>query len=210
MTGNWARDPEDVFHKNWCNGGYNYTLMRERPVAARVQEIADRYVTMSNDDLLRVAADQNSLTTTACEALSEELRKRGLADPVAVEKYERERDQQINQEEELAAAVRWSNRSRFQRVFDYLKQHPLVGLLAAISSPGLAFLIGYGMVTQRVGNGRILSSLVSLTLALGGVCGTTAARSSARPPIRILAFLVTLAEFFYAFVFLFAATIGLR
>jgi len=174
------------------------------------QGIADRYVTMSNDDLLRVAADRNSLTTTAREALSEELRKRGLDNPDAIGKYEREQDLQIKQEEELAAALRWSNRSRFQRAFDHLKQHPLVAILASIGAPALAFLIGYGMVRLRVGNGRILSSLVSLTLALGGVCGIAAARSSARLPIRILGLLATLGEFFYAFVFLFAATIGFR
>jgi hypothetical protein len=174
------------------------------------QGLSDRYVMMSNDDLLRVAADRDSLTTTACEAVAEELRKRGLDSPDAIGKYERERDQQIKQEEELAAAVRWSNRSRFQRIFDYLKQHPLAALLVSIGSPGLAFLIGYGMVTLRIGGPRILASLVSLTLAIGGVCGIAAARSSARFPIRILGFLVTLGEFFYAFFFLFAATIGLR
>jgi hypothetical protein len=184
--------------------------MRERPVAARDQEIADRYVTMSNDDLLRVAGDRDSLTTTAREALSEELRKRSLDSPDAIVKYERERDQEIKQEEELVAAVQWSNRSRFQRVFDHLKQRPLVALLASISSPGLAFLMGYGLVTLRIGGPRVLSSLVSLTLALGGVCGIAALRSSARLPIRILGLLVALGEFFYAFFSLFAATIGLR
>ena len=179
-------------------------------MATHGQTISDRYVMMSNDDLLRVAALRDTLTTTAREALAEELRKRGLDDPDAIGKYERERDQQIKQEEELAAAVRWSKRSRFQRIFDHLRQHPLQALLASTGSPGLAFLIGYGMVTLRVGNGRILSCLVSLTLALGGVCGIAAARSSARLPIRVLGFLVTLGEFFYAFFFLFAATIGVR
>jgi hypothetical protein len=179
-------------------------------VAANYQEIAARYGMTSDDDLLRVAADRDSLTTLAREALAEELRKRGLDSPDAIRRYERDRDQQIKQEEELDAAVRWSNRSRFQRVFDYLKQHPLLALLASIGSPALAFLIGYGMVTLRVGNGRILNSLVSLTLVLGGVCGMAATRSSARVPIRILGGLVTLGEFFYAFFFLFAATIGLR
>jgi hypothetical protein len=183
---------------------------RERAVPTDHKGITDRYVVMSNDDLLRVAADRDSLTTTAREALLEELRKRGLDNPDAIGKYERERDQQIKQEEELAAAVRWSKRSRFQRIFDHLKQHPLVALLASIGSPALAFLIGYGMVTLRVGNGRILSSLVSLTLILGGVCGIAAVRSSATLPIRILGFLATLGEFYYAFFFLFAATIGFR
>ena len=179
-------------------------------MATDQQGISDRYAVMSNDDLLRVAADRDSLTTTAREALAEELRKRSLDSSDAIGKYARERDQQIKQEEELNAAVRWSNRSRFQRIFDYLKHHPLVALLASIGSPGLAFLIAYGMVTLRVGNGRILNSLVSLTLVVGGVCGMAAARSSARVPIRILGGLVTLGEFFYAFFFLFAATIGLR
>jgi hypothetical protein len=179
-------------------------------VATDQQGISGRYVLMSNDDLLRVAADRDSLTTTAREALAEELRKRSLDSPDAIGKCARERDQQIKQEDELAAAVRWSNRSRFQRVFDYLKQHPLAALLASIGSPALAFLIGYGMVTLRVGNGRILNSLVSLMLVLGGVCGRATARSSAWVPIRILGGLVTLGEFFYAFFFLFAATIGFR
>jgi hypothetical protein len=172
--------------------------------------MAERSGMMSNDDLLRVAVDQDSLTTIARETLAEELRKRRFDDPDAIQEYEREQDHQIKQEEELAAAVRWSNRSRLQRVFDYLKQHPLVAILASISAPALAFVIGYGMVTLRVGNGRILGSLVSLTLTLGGVCGIAAARSSARLPIRILGFLATLGEFFYAFVFLFGATIGFR
>jgi hypothetical protein len=179
-------------------------------VATDQQRMSDRYVVMSNDDLLRVAADRDSLTSTAREALAKELQKRSLDSPDAIRECARERDQQIKQEEDLDAAVRWSNRSRFQRIFDYLKQHPLMALLASIGSPGLAFLIGYGMVTLRVGNGRILNSLVSLTLALGGVCGIAAARSSARLPIRILGVLVTLGEFFYAGFFLFAATIGLR
>jgi len=172
--------------------------------------LSDRYVMMSNDDLLRLAADQDSLTTTAREALAEELQKRGLDNPDAIREYERERDQQIKQGEELAAAVRWSDRSRFQRIFEHLKQHPLMALAASIASPALAFLIGYGMVTLRVGNGRILNSLLSLTLTLGGVCGIAAKRSSATLPLRILGFLAALAEFFYAFVFLFAATIGFR
>jgi hypothetical protein len=172
--------------------------------------LSDRYEVMSNDDLLRVAADRDSLTTAAREALAEELSKRSLDSPDAIGKYEHERDQQIRQEEELDAADRWSNRSRFQKVFDYLKQQPLVAILASISAPAIAFLIGYGMVTLRVGNGRILSSLVSLTLTLGGVCGIAAARSSAWLPIRIFGFLITVGEFFYAFVFLFAATIGFR
>ena len=141
------------------------------------QGISDRYVVMSNDDLLRVAADRNSLTTTAREALAEELRKRSLDSPAAIGKYEHDREQQSKQGEELAAAVRSSNRSRFQKVFDHLKQHPLVAILASIGAPALAFVIGYGMVTLRVGNGRILSSLVSLTLTLGGICGIAAARS---------------------------------
>lgn len=81
---------------------------------------------------------------------------------------------------------------------------------ACVAFPALAFLIGYGMVTPRVGNGRILSSLVSLTLALGGVCGVAVVRSPARLPIRILGFLAALGGFFYAFVFLFSATIGFR
>ncbi len=179
-------------------------------MATDQQAVSDRYVVMSNDDLLRVAVDRDSLTTTAREALTEELRKRSLDSRDAIEKYERERDQRIKQEEELAAAVRWSNRSGFQKISDYLKQHPLMALLASISFPGLALLIGYGMVTLRIGNGRILNSLVSLTLALGGMCGIAAARSSARWPIRILGILLTIGEFFYAFFFLFAATIGLR
>jgi hypothetical protein len=179
-------------------------------VPTEYQEMSDRYVGMTADALLRVAADPKSLTTTAREALAEELRKRGLDRPDAVAKYERERDRQIKQEEEQAAAVRWSKRSRFQRVFDYLKEHPLTALLACVGFPALAFLIGFGMVTLRVGNGRILSSVVFLTLALGGVCGVAAARSPARLPIRILGFLAALAEFFYAFVFLFSATIGFR
>jgi len=179
-------------------------------VARDHQGITGRYVAMSNDDLLRVAAERDSLTTTAREALAEELRKRGLDSPHAIEKYERERDQRIKQEEDLAAAVRWSKRSRFQRVFDHLKQNPAVALLASIGVPALAFVIGYGMVTLRIGNGRILSSLMSLTLTLGGVCGIAAWRSSAKVPIRILGFLVTLGEFYYAFFFLFAATIGFR
>ena len=174
------------------------------------QGISDSYVVMSNDDLLRVAAERSSLTATAREALAEELRKRGLDSQDAIAKYEHERDQQITQEEEQAAAIRRSNRSRFQRVFDHLKEHPVVALLACVGFPALALLIGYGMVTLRVGNGRILSSLVSLTLALGGVCGVAAARSPARLPIRIFGFLAALGELFYAFVFLFSATIGFR
>jgi hypothetical protein len=117
---------------------------------------------------------------------------------------------QIRQEEELITAVQWSKRSRFQTVFEHLRQHHLSALLASVGSVALAFLIGYGMVTLRVGNGRILSSLVSLTLALGGVFGIAVARSSARLPIRILGLIVTLGEFYYAFFFLFAATIGFR
>jgi hypothetical protein len=89
---------------------------------------------MSTDDLLRVAADPKRLTIAAREALAEELRKRGLDSPDAIAKYEHERDQQIAQEEEeQAAAVRWSKRSRFQRVFDHLKDHPMVALLARAS-----------------------------------------------------------------------------
>jgi hypothetical protein len=179
-------------------------------VAANYREIADRYGTTSDDDLLRVAADRDSLTETAREALAEELRKRSLDSPDAIQKYERERDRQIKKEEELAAAVRWSNRSRFQRVFDHLKQNPMEAILASIVAPALAFVIGYGMVTLRIGSGRILSSLVCLTLVLGGICGIAAARSSARLPIRILGFVATLGELYYAFFFLFAATIGLR
>ena len=173
-------------------------------------EIADHYGTMSTDELLLVGADRAGLTTAAQEALGEELRKRGLDDRDAVLKYEGERDLQLKLEEDLDAAVRWSNRSRFQRIFDHLKHHPLVALLASVGSPAIASLIGYGMVTLRVGNGRILSSLVSLTLTLGGICGIAATRSSARLPIRVLGFLAMLGEFFYAFVFLFAATIGFR
>jgi hypothetical protein len=179
-------------------------------VPTECQKMSDRYVVMSTDDLLRVAADRKSLTTKAGEALTEELRKRGLDSPDAIAKYERERDQQITQEEEQAAAVRWSKRSLLQRVFDHLKEHPLAALLACVGFPALAFLIGFGMVTLRVGNGRILSTVVFLTLALGGVCGVAAARSRARLPIRIFGFLAAVAEFFYAFVFLFSATIGFR
>jgi hypothetical protein len=175
-------------------------------VATDQQGISDRYVVMSDDDLLRVAADRDSLTTTAREALAEELRKRGLDSPAAIGKYEG----RISQEVELAAADRWLKRSRFKRIFEHLQQHPPLALLVSIGSPALAFLIGYGMVTLRVGNGRALNSLVSLMLALGGVCGIASARSSATLPIRILGFLVMLGEFFYALVFLFAATIGFR
>ncbi|MFZ0758951.1 MAG: hypothetical protein WAM69_03285 [Candidatus Sulfotelmatobacter sp.] len=179
-------------------------------MATNYQEIADRYGMMSTDDLLRVGTGRDVLTTAADGALLEELRKRGLDTPDAIQRYQRDRAEQISREEEQDAAVRWANRSRFQRVFDYLKQHPLVAILASVGSPGLAFLIGYGLVTLRIGGPRILDSLVSLTLALGGVCGMAAARSSAGFPIRILGFVATLGEFFYAFFFLFAATIGLR
>ena len=41
------------------------------------QEMSDRYVVMSTDDLLRVAGDGQSLTRTAGETLAEELRNRG-------------------------------------------------------------------------------------------------------------------------------------
>jgi ribonuclease HII len=102
-------------------------------VPTEYQEMSDRYVVMSTDDLLRVAADSKSLTMAAREALAEELQKRGLDSPDAIGKYEHERDQQVTQEEEQAAAVRWSKRSRFQRVFDHLKDHPMVALLARAS-----------------------------------------------------------------------------
>jgi hypothetical protein len=179
-------------------------------VLTEYQEMPDRYAVMSTDGLLRIAADLKSLTTAARETLAEELRKRGLDSPDAIARYERERDQEIEQEEAQAAAVLWSKRSRCKRVFDYLKDHPMAALLACVGFPALAFLIGYGMVTLRAGNGRILSSLVSLTLALGGVCGIAAVRSQASLPIRILGLLAALGEFFYAFVFLFSATIGFR
>jgi hypothetical protein len=179
-------------------------------VAANYQEMADRYGMMSDDDLLRIAADRDSLTATAREALAEELRERKLDGPDAIGKYERERDQRIKQEEDLAAAVRWSNKSRFEKIFDCMRQNPQGALLASIGSPGLALLIGYGMVTKRVDNGRILNSLSSLTLALGGVCGIAAARSSAKLPVRILGSSPLQGELFYAFVFPFAATVGFR
>lgn len=179
-------------------------------MAANYLEIAERYGMMSTDGLLRVGADRDVLTTAADGALLEELRKRGLDTPDAVKRYQRDRAEQTSREEKQDAAVRWANRSRFQRVFDYLKQHPLVALLASVAAPASAFVIGYGMVTLRVGNGRILGALMSLTLALGGVCGIAAGRSSAVLPIRILGFLATVGELFYAFVFLFAATIGFR
>jgi hypothetical protein len=179
-------------------------------VATNYQEIADRYGMMNTDDLLRLGADRAGLTTAADGALLEELRKRGLDSPDAIQRYQRDRAEKIGREEEQDAAVRWANRSRFQRIFDYLKQHPIVAILASIAAPGFAFVIGYGIVTLRVGNGRILSVLVSLTLVLGGLCGIAAGRSSAVLPIRVLGFLATLADFFYAFVFLFAATIGFR
>lgn len=179
-------------------------------MAPQSQEISDRYATMGIDDLIRVAVDRDALTPTGRQALAEELRKRGLDNPDAIREYEHERDQQIKQEEDLVAARRWSNRPRIQRGFDYLKQHPLLALLASAISPGLAFLIGYAMVSLRVGNGRVLSCLVSLMLALGGVCGIAAARSSTGLAIRILGGMAALGEFFYAFVFLFAATIGFR
>jgi len=67
-------------------------------VPTEYQEMLDRYVGMTADALLRVAADPKSLTTTAREALAEELRKRSLDSPDAIEKYERERDQRIKQE----------------------------------------------------------------------------------------------------------------
>jgi hypothetical protein len=173
-------------------------------------DIADRYAGMSIDELLRVAADQDKLTATARESLTRELQKRGLDSPDAIRQYEFDRDGQIKSEEDRAAAVCESNRSRFGRVFQYLKQHPLTALLIATCCPGIAFLIGYGMVTLRVGNGRILSSLVCLTLAFGGMCGVAAARSLGRIPFRILGVFIALAEGFYAFVFLFAATVGFR
>jgi hypothetical protein len=177
-------------------------------VPTEYQEMSDRYAVMSTDDLLRVADDPKSLTIAAREALGDELRKRYLDSPDAIAKYEHEREQHITQEKEQAAAVRQSKRSRFQRVFDHLRDHPMAALLACVGFPASAFLIGYGMVTLRVGNGRILSFLVSLMLALGGVCGVAAARSQARLPIRILGFLAALGEFFYAFVFLFSGTVG--
>jgi hypothetical protein len=181
-----------------------HTVLPDHP------EMSHRYVVMDTDDLLRIAADPNRLTRTARGALAEELRKRGLDNPESIAKYEHERDKQIKQEEEIAAAVGWSKRSKFRRMFDHLKGHPQLALLACVAAPGLALLISYAMVTLRVGNGRILSSLLSLTLATGGVCGVAAARSSAWLPIRMLGFLVTVGEFFYAFVFLFGATIGFR
>ncbi len=110
----------------------------------------------------------------------------------------------------MSETARSSNRSRFQSVSDYLREHPLAALLACVGFPALAFLIGYGMVTLKVGNGRLLGCVVSLMLALGGVSGVATARSSAKLPIRILGVLAALGEFFYAFVFLFAATIGFR
>jgi hypothetical protein len=179
-------------------------------VAMNHQGLSDRYAVASSEDLLRLAADRNSLTTSASQALWEELRKRGLGGADAIAAYEQERDRQIKQEGELAATVSWSNRSRFRRLFDHLKDHPMAALLACVGFPALAFVIGYGMVTLRVGGGRILGSLVSLTLLLGGVCGAAAARSQASLSIRILGFLAALGEFFYAFIFLFAATIGFR
>jgi hypothetical protein len=165
---------------------------------------------MSIDELLRVTADQDKLRTTARETLALELQKRGLDNPEAIRQYEFDRDERIKSEEDHAAAIRESNRSRFGRVFQYLKQHPLTALLVAACCPGIAFLIGFGVVTFRVGNGRILSCLVCLTLAFGGACGAAAARSSGRIPIRILGFVVALIEIFYASVFLFAATVGFR
>jgi len=166
-------------------------------------EITGRYITMSNDELLRIAADPDSLTTAAQETLASELRKRGLDDPDAIRKYQQGREEQTKQEDVVAASI-------FQRIYDDLKQHPLGSLLASIGCPAVAFLIGYVMVELRIGNGRVLSSLVCLTLTFGGLCGVAAARSSARLPIRIAGFLAMLGEFYYAFFFLFAATIGFR
>jgi hypothetical protein len=173
-------------------------------------DIANQYARMGIDELLCIAAEQEKLTAKAGEALAQEPQKRGLGSPDAIRQYEFDRDQQIKSEEDHAAAIRESNRSRFERVFQYLKQHPLSALLAALCSPGIAFLIGYGMVTLRIGNGRILSSLVCLTLAFGIGSGAAAARSASRIPIRILGVFIALAEGFYAFVFLFAATVGFR
>jgi hypothetical protein len=173
-------------------------------------DIAEHYAEMSIDELLLVVVDQDKLRPTARETLMLELQQRGLGTPEAIRQYEFERDERIKSEEDHAAAIRESNRSRFGRVFQYLKQHPVAALLVAACCPGGAFLIGFGMVTLRVGNGRILSSLVCLTLAFGGACGVTAARSSCRIPIRVLGFVVALIEIFYAFMFLFAATVGFR
>jgi hypothetical protein len=119
-----------------------------------------RYAAMNTDDLLRVAADAKSLTIAAREALAEELQKRCWGTSDAIAKYEHERNERVMQEEKESAAVLWSRRSRFQRVFDHLKDHPMMALLACVGFPVLAFLIGYAMVTLRIGDGRILSSLV--------------------------------------------------
>jgi hypothetical protein len=178
-------------------------------VPTEYQELSYRYAAMNTDDLL-VAADAKSLTIAAREALAEELQKRGLRTSDAIVKYKHERDEWIMQEEKASAAVRRSKRSRSERVFDHLKDHPITALLACVGFPAIAFLIGYAMVTLRIGDGRILSSFVSLMLALGGVCGIAAVRSQARIPIRTLALLAALGEFFYAFIFIFSATIGFR
>lgn len=172
--------------------------------------IAEHYSEMSVDELLLVAADRDKLRATAREILTLELQKRGLDTSDAIRQYELDRDERIKNEEDHSAAIRESRQSTFGRVFQYLKQHPLTALLLAACCPAIALLIGYGMVTLRVGSGRILSSLVCLTLAFGATCGVAAARSLGRIPFRILGVFVALAEGFYAFVFLFAATVGFR
>ena len=177
---------------------------------ADYQERSDRYLVMTTDELLRLAADPKSLTTAARQALARELRNRGVDNPTAVAQYENQRDQEIAREGVRVAEIRWSQRSQFQKVFDHLKSHLPTALMASVGFPALGFLIGYGMVTLKVGNGRILSALVFVSLALGGVCSVAVARSPANIPLRVLGFLVAAGEFFYAFVFLFSATIGFR
>lgn len=170
--------------------------------------LLQRYKAMGTEELVRLAADGEKLTPEAGEALRHELKERHLDGPSAIREYERERDVQVRQAEDAAAARRWSNRLGINRVIEPLRRRPFLAALVSVCCPVAAYLFFYVMTKLSIGGFPAVTFLVFGIAAFGAKCGVIAARSRAAFLIRSLGLLGAIVGIPLAFIFLVYAVLG--
>ncbi len=167
-------------------------------------DLPKRYKTMTTDELVRLAAEREKLTAKATEALGEELKERHLEGPVAIREYERRRDRQIKNADDVVAARRWSHRWGLNRTVEPLRQRPLLTSLISICCS----VVSFETFAQLHINSRLLLFLLFIIVAFGTKCGLMAVRSSSPVLIRILGLLGVVVGVIFSFMFLLFTILG--
>lgn len=145
---------------------------------AQYDSFAQHYSAVGDDELLRLAAQKNSLREAANQALEMEMRKRGLGDDLIATREQKERQSFQHEVEERAA--RW--KSRFA----------VVGFLATFFSGIIFSDWAISKIFNLPGNATDILTQISLD---GGCAVAVLGVAFARPRLSLKTTLVTTAVF---------------